>query len=333
MENKEEKILTISVAAYNLGDMIRTNLESFCNSSIINDIEVIVTDDESKDNTAQIVEEFVEKYPNSVKLIKQKNSGPGSTVNSGIKNATGKYFKMVDGDDWVETENLETFINYLKNTDADIVLTNYEIYSDKEKKIIEKNKLELEENKEAKFEDVCKNLKLDMHHTTIKTEILQKNNIILDNGFYTDVEYLLLPMEFAKTVVYYNLDIYIYRIARAGQSVSIPSMQKNIEMHDLVLKRLIKFYENNSKLGNNTKDYLSNRISIMADTQLGILLTFEPRKEIKDKIKEFNKYLRDASTDIYNKYKKSKKSRLLLYSKYSLYPLISKLYLNKLNAE
>lgn len=330
---ESKKILTISVATYNLGEMIRTNLESFCNSKAIKDIEVIVTDDESKDNTAQIVEEFVAQYPKSVKLIKQKNSGPGSTVNSGIKNATGKYFKMVDGDDWVETENLETFINYLKNTDSDIVLTNYKTYSDKEMKIIEKNKLELEENKKEKFEDVCGDLRLDMHHTTIKTEILQKNNIILDNGFYTDVEYLLLPMEFAKTVIYYDLDIYIYRIARAGQSVSIPSMQKNIEMHDLVLKRLIKFYENNNKLGNNTKDYLSNRISTMADTQLGTMLTFNPKKEIKEKIKTFSKYLEESSTDIYNKYKQSIKYRLLSYSNYFLYPLISKLYLNKLNAE
>ena len=87
-----EKILSVSVAAYNVQNFIKTNLDSFVESSAREAIEVLVTDDGSKDETPNIVLEYEKKYPGVVKLIKQKNAGPGSTVNSGIKHASRKVF-------------------------------------------------------------------------------------------------------------------------------------------------------------------------------------------------------------------------------------------------
>ena len=94
-----EKILSISVAAYNLGEMIEDNLKSFCDSGVIDDIEVLVINDGSTDDTVKRAEKYAKKNKKSIKVITQKNAGPGATVNNGIKNATGKYFRMVDGDD------------------------------------------------------------------------------------------------------------------------------------------------------------------------------------------------------------------------------------------
>ena len=326
-----KKILSISVAAYNLGDMIKENLDSFCNSKVAKYIEVIVTDDGSKDNTADIVKEYEKKFPDTVKLIKQKNSGPGSTVNSGIKNATGKYFKMVDGDDWVVTENLEEYINFLNNNDCDMVLTNYDIYDNQIKKIISTEKLELPNKKILNFSDICQNLKLQMHFVTYKTEILKKNNIKLDNCFYTDVEYLLFPVPFVKSIAYLNKTIYVYRVAQSTQSVSIPSMQKNINMHETVLSRLVEFYENiKLDVDVNKKIYLKNRISSMADVQLGTLLTFDITPSKKEEIRKFNNNLKEQSYEIFKQYKKSKKAKIVLLSNYKLCGLVSKLYVKKL---
>ena len=109
------KILTISVASYNLESMIEENLTSIVNSKYIDDIEIIYTDDGGTDNTMNIVSEYAKRYPESIKMVYKVNEGPGSTVNSGIKNATGKYFKMIDGDDLVDTETLDFFIENLKN--------------------------------------------------------------------------------------------------------------------------------------------------------------------------------------------------------------------------
>ena len=68
-----EKILSISVAAYNLGEMIEDNLKSFCDSGVIDDIEVLVINDESTDDTVKRAEKYAKKYPKSIKVIDSIN--------------------------------------------------------------------------------------------------------------------------------------------------------------------------------------------------------------------------------------------------------------------
>ena len=132
---KTTKILSISVASYNLGEMIEENLRSLCDERYIDDIEVLVVDDGSTDDTPKRVEKFVKKYPDSVKLIRQPNSGPGATVNNGISHATGKYFRMLDGDDWVNKDDFAILIDKLKEVDVDVVFTNYVRYHFKRKEL------------------------------------------------------------------------------------------------------------------------------------------------------------------------------------------------------
>ena len=327
---KNDKILSISVATYNLGKMIEDNLDSFEKSNFLENLEVLIIDDGSTDETPKLVEKYVEKYPNTFKLIKQENAGPGSTVNRGIENATGKYFKMVDGDDWVETENLDLLIQKLMKSEADMVITDFAIYDDSKKKIVKTEKCNLNECTSIDFSDFCNDITLNMYNVLFKTEIL-RNNVRLDNGFYTDVEYLLLPIPFVKKVDVYSLCIYVYRVARAGQSMNIKSMQKHIDMHDLVLNRLIEFYENNKKtMSKQYNSFLANRIACMVDVQLGILLSMYNKKEKdNEKIKKFMNEIKDSSADIYNIFSNKIKAKILLKSKYMFIPILSKIYILK----
>ena len=323
------KILSISVAAYNVENFIKTNLDSFVNSEVKDDIEVLVTDDESKDETAKIVLEYEKKYPNIVKLIRQKNAGPGSTVNSGIKNATGKYFRMVDADDWVDTKNLKEYIEFLKKHDADMIVTNYTLVDNETNEETRKVFSKKETNTVLDFNENCNDVEFEMHNVTYKTEILKNNNIILDNGFYTDVEYLLLPFPFVKTIAYLDTNIYMYRVSLSTQSVSTSSKQKNIAMHETVLKRLINYYEETKKsgrVGNNVLNYMLDRISIMAVSHLLILLSFEPNKSRKKEIKELFSYLKSTSIDIYKKFSVPKKVKALAISNFMLYKMVSNKY-------
>ena len=327
---KNDKILSISVATYNLGKMIEDNLNSFEKSKFLENIEVLIIDDGSTDETPKLVEKYVEKFPNTFKLIKQKNAGPGSTVNRGIENATGKYFKMVDGDDWVETENLDLLIPKLMKSEADMVITDFAIYDDSKKKIVKIEKSNVDECNEIDFANFCKDLTLNMYNVLFKTEIL-KNNVKLDNGFYTDVEYLLLPIPFIKKVDVYNICIYVYRVARAGQSMNIKSMQKHIDMHDLVLRRLIAFYENNKEsMSEQYNSFIANRIACMVDVQLGILLSMYSKKEKNsEKIRKFISEIKDLSVDIYKIFANKIKAKVLLKSNYMFVPLLSKIYILK----
>lgn len=327
---KKEKILTISVAAYNLGAMIEENLEKISKAQNNELVEVIITDDGSKDDTEKYIKKYSENNPDVFKLIKQKNMGAGSTVNSGIKSATGKYFKMIDGDDWIETKDLERLLHRLEKCDADIVLTNYEIYDESKKKITQKCDLMLKESENKEFSDICKELKLNMYNVTIKTEILKKNNIKLDNGFYTDVEYLLLPIPYVKTVAIYKQNAYVYRVARSGQSVSITSMQKHIDEHDLVFSRLADYYEANKKnMNHNYKEFMKYRIACMAEVQLGTMLSMYGKKVKKSDIKIFIKRITELSKDIYETFSKMKKARILLKSNYIMTYALSKIYIIK----
>ena len=325
--SKNQKILSISVAAYNLGDMIRDNLDSFVKApkEVLDKIEILVTNDGSTDDTEKIVKEYAKKYPKSVILINQKNQGAGSTVNSGIKHATGKYFKMIDGDDWVETQNLEGLIENLENSDADIVLTDMLTYNEAEKRITDRSGYNIKANQDMRFTDICNEIDIQMHNTMYKTEILQKNEIRLDNGFYTDIEYVLLPLPFIKTIAYFDAPLYVYRIAREGQSMSKASMRKNAAQHLLVLKRLIdEYWKTKDCLSTETKQYLINAIGRMANTELRVELLEEVGKEEKKKhIKEFFSWVEAyGGKDIYKSFLKGRKARILKLTNFKAIPLL-----------
>ena len=147
------KILTISVAAYNVENYISNTLESLLVDDI-DDIEILVEDDGGIDNTANIVKEYEEKYPNVVKLIHKENGGYGSTINKSLEIATGKYFKQLDGDDWYDSNNFKKFLELLRNIDTDVVYTPYKEFYENKKKYILKDFFSNKFEKEYDIEDI-----------------------------------------------------------------------------------------------------------------------------------------------------------------------------------
>ncbi len=328
VSKKSQKILSISVAAYNLGDMIKDNLDSFikANKDVLDKVEILVTNDGSTDNTADIVRGYERKYKGIIKLINQVNQGAGSTVNSGIRNATGKYFKMIDGDDWVETNTLNLLIPELEQIDADLVLTDMLTYNETEKKVTDRSGYDLEPKKVLKFKDVASKLDIQMHNTMYKTELLKENKIKLDDGFYTDIEYVLLPLPFVKKIAYFDAPFYVYRVARAGQSMSKASMRKNYKQHRLVLTRLINEYHANiKKTMPETRKYLIDGIGRMANTELRVILLRELKKEEKKReVMDFYDWLKEKDSDIYKSFLSGRKAKILKLTRFKALPLLEK---------
>lgn len=231
---------------------------------------------------------------------------------------------MVDGDDWVDTKNFVELVEYLKNCDDDMVVCDYSTYDNKENKISQTITTNMPELNSFNFDDVYLKLPYEMHSTIYKTEIYQKNNIVIDNCFHTDVEYQLMPIPYVKTVSYFNKVIYMYRIAQAGQSVSPKSLKKNVNQHHLVLKTLINYYyKNKENLTEGQSYYITNRLGKMAYDQMCIFLLFEKSKENKQTIKDFFKNLKKYP-EIYHSFKKHKKPMLMALSGYLLYPMLRK---------
>lgn len=308
-----KKILTVSVAAYNLGGMIRENLDSFVQSGVLDDLQIIVTDDGSRDSTPEIVEEYCKKYPHSIFLVRQPNAGPGSTVNCGIEHAAGKYFRMVDGDDWVDPKALKSLVTVLRKTDVDMVLSPYTMVDDKTG---EKREVALDLpsfGRKISFEKVAF-LDLAMHNAIYKTSILQENGIRLSSGFYTDMQYLVFPSVYVKSVLPLKNSLYQYRVSLDGQSMSYPSMQKNIKQHEAVLFSLIELYESYRNSENPDAAHLAflrQRAVKMSGTHMAILLSFPPEKTRKMNFYAFRHLLSEKSEDIYEDFCRFRTARVL----------------------
>ncbi len=327
-----QKLLSISVAAYNVEAFIEQNLQSFVDSGVLGEVEVLVVDDGSKDSTPQLVQGYAERYPDSIRLIRQENAGPGSTVNKGLENATGRYFRMVDGDDWVEPEAFRRLVEFLRDHDADMVVCDHDEVDNDTNEHFAKTVSGVQPRKVMPIGEFCSNLsRISMHDTVYRTDLLKENAIRLFNCFYTDAQYLYFPMLCAKTAVYLPERVYQYRVSLSTQSMSISSMQRNIDMHEKVLFSLIERYEDHLRSGRTEQkiaNYVADGIVSIAGAQLSILLSFVPCKERKAALYNYFASLKDASADIYARFCGLKTVRILGFS--MTYPMVSRLHRRKL---
>lgn len=299
------KILTIVIPSYNVEKTLNGTVDSMIELSILKDLEILIIDDGSKDSTSVIGKEYEKIYPDTVHCISKINGGHGSTINTGIKKAKGKYFKVVDGDDWVITDNLKKLIEQLKVIDTDIIFNPFftvnektgerELYNDVEGKVIYDTILE--------FDETCNEIGIQMHSLTIKTSILKNNNITIDeHRFYVDAEYILLPIPFVNTIMFLNYPLYLYRIFSDGQSMNIKNMQKNVSHHYGVVMRMVNFYtEFEKKISDEKRDYIERRIVKLIEMQYQIYFSFNYSSDIAKQIKLFNEELKKSNAYLYDK--------------------------------
>lgn len=322
------KVLTITVPSYNVEKFLENTLDSFMDERILEDIEVLIVDDGSKDDTAKIGKTYEEKYPDSFRVISKENGGHGSTINRGIKEAKGSYFKVVDGDDWVDQEGFYQLIQKLKSCDADYVVTNYYEVDDgtKEKTPVSFNWLPADKNLE--FSAIAKETKISMHALVIRTAILKDHNIRLDEHcFYVDVEYILYPIPYVNTVVYFDIYVYMYRLAQATQSVSMAGFKKHIQNHIDVIYHVLDYIIDYKKQPNYNKvkgAYMARRIGDMVNDQASIFSSYSlGDKHIKKMFIEFDATIKEKSPYVYKRSGElSGMLRLLRKTNFKMYRLI-----------
>lgn len=294
------KILTLSVAAYNVENYIEKLLSSVANSAVINDLEVLVINDGSNDGTVKKAEKFVEKHPDSIKVINKNNGGMGSAINRGIYEATGRFFKSIDGDDWVDTASLISVIQRLKVEQSDMVLTGYkECYENGVIKDVLYS--QFDNNRVYDADTFYNNINyLPYHGVIYKTSILKNHNIVIDeHSFYVDVEYVTFPIPWINTVAYYSAPFYCYRLGREGQSVSLAGRVKHVNDYLIVGKSLINFYIELEKISDIKKSTACKAASYACSSYIAAALLLKPSSDVKKKIINFEQYIKMTSEEIY----------------------------------
>jgi glycosyltransferase involved in cell wall biosynthesis len=224
-----EKVLSISIAAYNVASTLRECVEPFLQSKVLDSLDIMIVDDGSKDETATIAKEYQDKYPNSIRLIQKENGGWGSTVNYGIQKAVGKYFKQLDGDDYYEPKALNEFVAYLSNQPSDMVIAPYITYDSETGAVITTENCNpgCEVRKCFPIKDINE-FSPFMHSLAIKTELLKNGDVkITEHCFYTDTEFVLKACNQAETVSFFDMPVYYYRRAAVGQSMSLDGFEKH----------------------------------------------------------------------------------------------------------
>lgn len=301
----KSKLLSVIVPMYNVEAYVDKCLDSFNHSEWKDRVEVLIINDGSTDHSREIAERYQKWQPKIYRIIDKENGGHGSAINRGIQEAQGRYFKVVDSDDWVEDISFSLLLDKLQRFDADAIITRYHWVNDisgkrKEEKLFNSDLIEYE--KIYSLDQLPIFFPFKMHALIFKTAILKKMPYRLDEHcFYVDMEYVMFPFPYIRRVIFFDLFVYEYRIGQKNQSVSVEMMRKRYCQHQHVLLRLLHFFKNEKEaLSVQSKKSLAFGISRMAVSHYRILLSFPPSYIYKGRLQKWERMLIRYFPDIYH---------------------------------
>lgn len=305
------KLLTVAIPCYNSQDYMEKSIRSALTGG--DRVEVIVVDDGSKDNTLKIAKKYQEKFPDIVKVVHQENGGHGEAVNTGIKNATGLYFKVLDSDDCLRKKALAEVLDLLedmvsKDAGLDMLITNfmYDKQGVKHKKIMKYKKAmpvgRMFGWDELKFGTTQYLL---MHSVIYRTKVLRECNMELPrHTFYVDNIYVFQPLPFVKNIYYLDVCLYKYFIGRDDQSVNENIMIKRLDQQYRVTRIMLDIY-NNSEINHPNIDAAMVHYFDMMMCVSSILSILEGSKERLDDKERLWKDLKETNPLLYKKVRTS----------------------------
>lgn len=323
-----DKLLTISIAAYNMEKYIEETLSScVIEKKYMDEMEVLIVNDGSTDSTVDIAQRYVEKYPNTFRIINKENGGYGTTVNTAIREARGKYFKLLDGDDWNNKRALSKFVEILGNEESDLIITDY--VEKHETGRITKKRIDCVYGKKYPLKNQM--FVLPMYAVCYKTSVLKANDIKLEKRIlYTDSEFTVYPLFYVKTMSHYALFLYEYRLGRSGQSVGIKNYCRHIQDMYKVVDNMIAYYKNHV-INNGAELMILYNISNYYRVNLSVFLWSKiSKKKKKEMIKREEEIRKENPMVFLMAVRNNIKLILLRKSNYRLYE-VTALYSQVMN--
>ena len=311
-EKETMKYITFTIPCYNSQDYMRHIIDNLV--AVGEDIEVIIVNDGSKDNTGNIADEYEKKYPTIVKAIQKENGGHGSGVMAGIHNGTGMFFKVVDSDDWVETADVITMINLIKKhiaegTNIDLYITNYvyEHAADNSQYVMHYRDC-LPKDTPFTWAEM-KRVKLStiflMHSLMYRLDVLKESKMELpSHTFYVDDIYAYIPLPYVKKIFYHDLDLYHYFIGREGQSINFDTMCKRYEQQMRVFEIMFKefSYKKIKSFPRPLSQYMIKWLMTIAAITFMTIMGTKKDKEIRKKdYKVYWSRIKATDKKLYNK--------------------------------
>lgn len=306
------KYISFAIPCYNSAAYMDRAVESILKGG--EDVEIIIVNDGSKDDTSKIAHEYEEKYPTIVRAVDKENGGHGDAVNVGLDHAEGKYFKVVDSDDWVDSDVLLKIIGILKELisgpdTVDMFISNY-IYDKvgQKRKRIMQYRSAMPTDRVFTWEEMG-SMRIGhyilMHSVIYRTGLLRECGLKLPrHTFYVDNIFVFQPLPFVKKLYYLDAEFYHYFIGREDQSVNESIMIGRIDQQIRVNKIMIDFMAGRNIKGKRLRNYMMSYLDIIT-TISSVLLLRSGTEENFEKKQELWQYLKRADLRLYYKLRRS----------------------------
>lgn len=308
------KTLTFVVPSYNSELHLERCLNSILTSD--DDIEIIVVDDGSTDQTATLTQRYVDTNPGVVRLVSQPNGGHGSAINAGLAAARGRFLKVVDSDDWVDQAALSALLNVLRTEPSlDLVVTNfvYEKRGKARKHVMRYGSL-LPTDAPFSWDDIGKfgrSQALLMHSLCYRTQVLRDAGLILpEHTFYVDNLYAFVPLARTRRLRYLDVDLYRYFIGRDDQSVNEQVMLTRIDQQLRVNHLMIDALPARGSIPDALHAYLVHYLGLICAVSSILCIRSGSQQHLAQK-RALWRDLRDSDRDTHRTLRRSTVGRLV----------------------
>lgn len=246
-----EKLLSIIIPTYNMEALLPLCLESLLVPETTERLEVVVVNDGSKDQSLSIAQEYESRFPQCVSVIDKPNGNYGSTINAALPVIKGKYVKILDADDTFNTRSLMQMLDALQKVDVDFAVTHFTILKADGTTELAKYNLYGKEPYEYghvyDLDDVLGDGYIRfflMHAITYRTEMLRRNNYRQTEGIsYTDLEWDTYPLFYARTIVFFDINLYQYNMAREGQTMDPKVLVRSVGQLETVTEKILDYFK------------------------------------------------------------------------------------------
>lgn len=298
------KLLTIVIPCYNVEQYLAECLDSILVPEYNDILEVLAINDGSKDGTLALAREYEARFPEILRVIDKPNGGWGTVINMAIAEARGRYFKILDSDDWFDKAAFAEFMTALQGCEADIFVSNYTTIHGDIKRVGEKYDESLCHRMHTIEEYATYThgrLHLPMTNITIRRQILVDNHIQLPPRYYGDICYYLYAIACADTLYFTNIDLYQYRRGNEEQSTNAAGYRRLYKNYIDVMKLIVAYYAESSFTPMKRKIVKGNILFHLAFSYK-MLMSKDFCGALDDStavLLDFNKSLKHTSPDLY----------------------------------
>ena len=269
------KLLSIIIPTYNMEALLPRCLDSLVSAKQADLLDVLVVNDGSKDRSSEIGHQYETAHPDVVRVIDKPNGNYGSTINAALPVARGKYIKVLDSDDWFDTQALDAFLSVAEKTDADMLHTPFtQRWPGGTLEVVRYNTMGREPYEYGKLyelDDVLKDGYIRfflMHALAYRTELLREIGYHQTEGIsYTDTEWACFPTFHAQTICFLDINLYQYNLDRDGQTMAPEVIMKCLPQLDKVNDSMLHYYQEHKSALSPVrsawmKQYFENRLRI-----------------------------------------------------------------------